>query len=144
MEAIRSPETLVLTRAIRRNVPEDGILQSYLRENLRSYIALTGWALKRRCNVFPVRYELGFYIPEDGILHNYRRESLKSYLRCSNSSRITKAQQMLVHFTGQNSASQTFAHNMQRPNLLPTCAKCKMHKTFFFVCVYQTPFAVQI
>jgi hypothetical protein len=29
--------------------------------------------------VFPVKYELGFYIPEDGILHSHRRENLKSY-----------------------------------------------------------------
>jgi hypothetical protein len=29
--------------------------------------------------VFPVRYELGFYIPEDGILHSRRRENLKPY-----------------------------------------------------------------
>jgi hypothetical protein len=29
--------------------------------------------------VFPVRYELGFYIAEDGILHSYRRENVKSY-----------------------------------------------------------------
>jgi hypothetical protein len=29
--------------------------------------------------MFPVRYELGFYIPEDGILHTHRRENLKSY-----------------------------------------------------------------
>jgi hypothetical protein len=27
--------------------------------------------------VFPVRYELSFYIPEDGILHNHVRENLK-------------------------------------------------------------------
>jgi hypothetical protein len=26
-------------------IPEDDILHSYRRENLRSYIALTGWAL---------------------------------------------------------------------------------------------------
>jgi hypothetical protein len=31
--------------------------------------------------VFPVRYELGFYIPEDDILHSHRRENLKSYIR---------------------------------------------------------------
>jgi hypothetical protein len=37
--------TPVLTRATRRNIPEDGILQSYRRENLKSYIALTVWAL---------------------------------------------------------------------------------------------------
>jgi hypothetical protein len=45
MEAIRFSETLVLTRATRRNIPEDGILHSDCRENLKSYIALTGWAL---------------------------------------------------------------------------------------------------
>jgi hypothetical protein len=30
--------------------------------------------------VFPVKYELGFYIPEDDILHSHRRENLKSYM----------------------------------------------------------------
>jgi hypothetical protein len=45
MEAIRSSETSVLTRATRWNIPEDGILHSHRRENLKSYIALTGWAL---------------------------------------------------------------------------------------------------
>jgi hypothetical protein len=37
MEAIRSSETLVLTSASRRNIPEDGILHSYCRED-KSYI----------------------------------------------------------------------------------------------------------
>jgi hypothetical protein len=45
MEAIRSPETSVLTRATRRDIPEDGVLHSHGRENLKSYIVLTGWAL---------------------------------------------------------------------------------------------------
>jgi hypothetical protein len=43
MEAIRSPEKSVLTRATRRNIPEDGILHSHRLENLKSYIALTNW-----------------------------------------------------------------------------------------------------
>jgi hypothetical protein len=30
--------------------------------------------------VFPVKYELGFYIPEDDILHSHRHEKLKSYI----------------------------------------------------------------
>jgi hypothetical protein len=42
MEALDSFETSVLTRARRRYVPEDGILHSHRRENLKSYIALTG------------------------------------------------------------------------------------------------------
>jgi hypothetical protein len=45
MEALGSSETSVLTRATRRNVPEDAILHCLRRENLKSYIALTDWAL---------------------------------------------------------------------------------------------------
>jgi hypothetical protein len=45
MEALGSSETSVLTRVTRRNIPEDGILHSHRRENLKSYIALAGWTL---------------------------------------------------------------------------------------------------
>jgi hypothetical protein len=61
-------------------IPEDDILHSHRREDLKSYTALTGWALQQRRNVSPVRYELGFYIPEDDILHSDRREDLKSLI----------------------------------------------------------------
>jgi hypothetical protein len=40
-----SPETSILTRGTRRNIPEDGIFHSHRRGNLKSYIALTGWTL---------------------------------------------------------------------------------------------------
>jgi hypothetical protein len=45
MEALRYSETSILTRATRSTIPEDGILHSHRRENLKSYITLTGWAL---------------------------------------------------------------------------------------------------
>jgi hypothetical protein len=70
----------VITRAVRHNIPEDGIVHSHCRENLKSYIALTGWTLYWRRNVSPVRYELGSYIPEDSIPHSHRCENLKSYI----------------------------------------------------------------
>jgi hypothetical protein len=40
-----SSEMSVLIKGTRRNIPEDGIRHSHRRENLKSYIALTGWTL---------------------------------------------------------------------------------------------------
>jgi hypothetical protein len=79
MEPLRSSETSVLTRATWHNIAEEGILHSHRREHLKSYIAVIGWALERRRNVSPVRYEVGFYIPEDGIVHGYWSENFKYY-----------------------------------------------------------------
>jgi hypothetical protein len=45
MGVIHSGETSVFTRTTRRDIPEDGILFSHSRENLKSYIAVIDWAL---------------------------------------------------------------------------------------------------
>jgi hypothetical protein len=42
MQAISSSETSALTRSTRLHIPEDDILQSHHRENLKYYITLTG------------------------------------------------------------------------------------------------------
>jgi hypothetical protein len=58
--------------------------RSTLRRNnvLNSAIVVTLMMEAGLCSgnlVFPVRYELGFYIPEDGVLHCHCRKNFKSY-----------------------------------------------------------------
>jgi hypothetical protein len=68
MEAICSSETSVLTTVTRYRIPDDSILHSHRRGNFKCYIALPAGLCSGNV-VFPVRYELGFYIPEYGIVH---------------------------------------------------------------------------
>jgi hypothetical protein len=88
-EAPGSSETSVLTRATRRNNPEDTILRSHRRENLKSYTAnVVPSSLILFILMMGVRSsETSVYtkaarrhIPEDGILHSYCRENLKAYI----------------------------------------------------------------
>jgi hypothetical protein len=53
MEAIRSSETSVLTRSTRRNTPENVILHSHRRENLKSYIFPSSLADLLHIQCFP-------------------------------------------------------------------------------------------
>jgi hypothetical protein len=46
-EALGSSETSVLTRATWRNIPEDTILHSHCRENLKSYDTTLNYILKK-------------------------------------------------------------------------------------------------
>jgi hypothetical protein len=80
MEAIRSSDESLLTRATGLHITKDETFHSHRRGNLKSYVSLTGWAQKRRLNFSPARYNLGFYIPEDGILHSDHSENLKYYV----------------------------------------------------------------
>jgi hypothetical protein len=80
MEVTRSSEASVRTKLKWCRIPDVSILHTHCQNNLISYIALTSWALQRRRNVSPMRYELGCYIPEDSIFHSHRRENLKFYI----------------------------------------------------------------
>jgi hypothetical protein len=86
-DAAGSSETSVRTRATRRNNPEDTILHSHRRENLKSYIAkvvpilLIPFTLMIEAIIYSEKFVLTkttrCHILKEGVPHSHRRENLK-------------------------------------------------------------------
>jgi hypothetical protein len=71
-EALSSSETSVLTRATRSNIPEDTILHSHRRQNLKSYIAKLIPCLKiHSVGAIASTFECS-QILQNAIAHSYR------------------------------------------------------------------------
>jgi hypothetical protein len=75
MDAMLYFETSVLTRATRPNIPEDGVVHSHRRENLKSYKVSSNQLLAIETS-FLTRGK-GRHFPEDLIVHSHRREDLE-------------------------------------------------------------------
>jgi hypothetical protein len=50
-ETISTLETSILTRSTHSNIPEDGILHSHRRENIKSYTAIISFSITDRYSV---------------------------------------------------------------------------------------------
>jgi hypothetical protein len=94
MEVLSFSETSVLTRAARRNIPEDGILHSGIGSSfLSKEVALWDDVPSDLCEnrrfggtyLFHHRRLTWRNIPEGGIIHSHRREHLKSYIALTGS-----------------------------------------------------------
>jgi hypothetical protein len=80
MEVIRSSETSVYIRSTRRHIPEDGVLHSHRRENLKSYNRTTVY------RTFHVSYnpripfpKSGHYVTEQAIYTGLYFETMPNY-----------------------------------------------------------------
>jgi hypothetical protein len=119
-EAPGSSETSVLTRATRRNNPEDTILHSHRRENLKSYIERKRSATFTTCNTINYHRNKGFDVQHISNSRIRTDTPPVKYVKGTTSSRIDIVRPVLTSRTKTKQNKTKSPWSLVRKQTIPT------------------------